>query len=96
MSRFEVDVAQVTQAGTAVAASAQQIGTEVDRMMGHLLNLQTTWKGQASASFQHLVADWRTTQERVRSSLEEIQRALTLAGRNYAEAEAAAARMFTG
>jgi WXG100 family type VII secretion target len=96
MSRYEVDSAQVTQAGAAVQASAQQIGAEVDRMMRHLLDLQSSWKGQASASFQHVVADWRATQDRVRLSLEEIQRALAVAGQQYAQAEEAAARMFAG
>jgi WXG100 family type VII secretion target len=91
-----VDSAQVAQAGTAVQASAQQLGAEVDRMMRHLLDLQSSWKGQASTSFQHVVADWRGTQERVRLSLEEIQRALATAGQNYAQAEEAAARMFAG
>ncbi len=96
MTRFEVDSAQVAQAATAAQASAQQIGTEVDRMMRHLLDLQSSWKGQASASFQHVVADWRATQDRVRLSLEEIQRALAVAGQQYAQAEEAAARMFAG
>jgi WXG100 family type VII secretion target len=96
MTRFEVDSAQVAQAATAAQTSAQQIGTEVDRMMRHLLDLQSSWKGQASASFQHVVADWRATQDRVRLSLEEIQRALAVAGQQYAQAEEAAARMFAG
>jgi WXG100 family type VII secretion target len=96
MSRFEVDSAQVTQAGAAVAASAQQIGAEVDRMTRHLLELQSSWKGQASVSFQSVAADWRATQERVRASLEDIQRALAVAGQNYAQAEEAATRMFAG
>ena len=96
MSRFEVDSAQVTQAGAAVAASAQQIGAEVDRMTRHLLELQSSWKGQASVSFQNVAADWRATQERVRASLEDIQRALAVAGQNYAQAEEAATRMFAG
>jgi len=95
MSRFEVDSAQVAQAGAAVQASAQQIGAEVDRMMRHLLDLQASWKGQAATSFQHVVTEWQATQERVRMTLEDIQRALALAGRQYEEVEAAAARMFT-
>ncbi len=96
MTRFEVDSAQVTQASTAVQASAQQIGAEVDRMMRHLLDLQAGWQGQAATSFQHVVTEWRATQERVRSTLEEIQAALAAAGRQYAEVEASAVRMFTG
>lgn len=96
MTRFEVDSAQVAAASTAVQASAQQIGSEVDRMMRHLLELQGSWKGQAATSFQHVVGEWRGTQERVRTSLEEIQRALAVAGRQYDEVESAAARMFSG
>ncbi len=94
MTQFQVDSAHVAQASAAVHASAAQIGTEVDRMMRHLLDLQGSWKGQASASFQHVVSDWRATQERVRVVLEEIQQALALAGRQYEEAEDAALRMF--
>jgi len=94
MSRYEVDSAQVAQAAVAVQGSAQQITTQVDGMMRHLLELQSSWRGQASSSFQHVITDWRATQERVRTSLEEIQRALTLASQQYAQAEDAAARMF--
>ena len=94
MTRYEVDSAQVTAASAAVQSSAQQVSAEVDRMMRHLVDLQSTWKGQAATSFQHVVTDWRTVQERVRSNLEEIQRALAVAGQQYAQAEEAAVRMF--
>jgi WXG100 family type VII secretion target len=95
MSRYEVDSDQVTRASTAVQTSAGHIRTEVDGMMRHLLDLQSSWKGQAATSFQHVLTDWRTTQERVRTSLEEIQQALNVAAQQYAEAESAAARMFS-
>jgi 6 kDa early secretory antigenic target len=93
--RFEVDAAQVAQASSAVQTSASTIGAEVDRMMRHLVQLQASWKGQAATSFQHVVTEWQGTQERVRASLEDIQRALASAGRQYEEVEAATARMFT-
>lgn len=96
MTRFEVDSAAVSQASAAVQASAATLGAEVDRMMRHLVELQSSWKGQAAASFSDLVAQWRGTQERVRTNLEEIQRALAAAGRQYEEVEQAAARMFAG
>lgn len=96
MTRFEVDSAQVTQASVAVQASAEQIGSEVDRMMRHLLDLQACWQGQAATSFQHVVGEWRGTQERVRAALEEIRTALATAGRQYEEVEASAVRMFAG
>lgn len=94
MSRYEVDSEQVARASGAVQTSAGRISGEVDGMMRHLLDLQNSWKGQAATSFQHVVTDWRATQERVRASLEEIQRALAVAGQQYAQAEDAATRMF--
>jgi WXG100 family type VII secretion target len=94
VSRFEVDSVQVAQASAAVQVSAGQIGQEVDQMMRHLLALQSSWKGTAASSFQQVVDEWRATQERVRVALEEIQRALATAGRQYAEVEDAATRMF--
>jgi WXG100 family type VII secretion target len=96
MSRFEVDSAAVAQASSAVQASAASLGAEVDRMMRHLLDLQSSWKGQAAGSFNDVVAQWRGTQERVRTNLEEIQRALAAAGRQYEEVEMATTRMFAG
>ncbi len=92
--RYEVDSAQVLQASSAIQVSAEQIREEVDRMMHHLLDLQGTWRGQAATSFQSVVTDWQATQERVRTSLEEIQRALAAAGRQYADVESATAAMF--
>jgi WXG100 family type VII secretion target len=96
MTRFDVDSAQVSQASAAVRASAQQIGTEVDGMMRRLLELQSGWHGQAATSFQHVVAEWRITQDRVKQALDEICTALSATGQQYEEAEASAVRMFRG
>ncbi|HET9654607.1 MAG TPA: WXG100 family type VII secretion target [Kineosporiaceae bacterium] len=96
MTHFEVDVAQVDRAGGAVQASASAIATEVDAMMRHLVELQASWKGPAAASFQQVITDWRTTQDRVRAGLDEIRRALGAAGRQYADVEQAAVRLFAG
>jgi WXG100 family type VII secretion target len=84
----------VLQASSAIQLSAEQIREEVDRMMRHLLDLQGSWRGQAATSFQSVVTDWQTTQERVRTSLEEIQQALGVAGRQYADVESTTAAMF--
>lgn len=94
MSRFEVDSARVEQASSRVATSSTAIHTEVEGMVRHLLDLESCWKGQAAAGFQALSAEWRVTQDRVRTALDDIQRALAQAGRQYAEVETANARMF--
>jgi WXG100 family type VII secretion target len=94
MSHYEVDSTQVTRAAAAVQGSAHQIAQQVDGMLRHLVDLQNCWRGQASTSFQHVVTDWRATQERVKSALDEIQRTLAVAGQQYAQAEESATRMF--
>lgn len=96
MSRFEVDSVRVEQASSAVTSSIASIGAEVDRMMRNLLDLQNSWRGQASTSFQGVVADWRGTQDRVRQSLQDIGTALGAAGQQYSEVEQRAAQMFRG
>ena len=95
MSRFEVDRAQVAQASAAVQGSIASIGSEIDRMMRHLLDLQSSWQGQAAGTFQGVVGQWRATQERVRAGLEDINRALAAAGQSSAAAEADAVRLFS-
>jgi len=95
MSRYEVDSAQLSGAGAAVQASATRIRAEVDGMLRQLVDLQASWRGPAATAFQQVVADWRATQERVHQGLDEIRQALAVAGRQYAEAEDGAARMFT-
>ncbi|MFC5380932.1 WXG100 family type VII secretion target [Aquipuribacter nitratireducens] len=96
MTRFEVDSAQVEAASARVQVASEQVGAEVDAMMRHLEDLQGTWRGQAATGFAALVEQWRATQLQVRESLDGIQVALAHAGRQYAETEAAAARMFAG
>ncbi len=92
--RYTVDSAQVLQASSAVQVSAAQIRDEVDRMMRHLIELQGSWQGQAAVSFQSLVTEWQSTQERVRANLEDIQQALAIAARQYADVESTTAAMF--
>ncbi|NAZ83977.1 WXG100 family type VII secretion target [Kineococcus sp. R8] len=95
MSTFQVDSAQVASASLAVQTSSTAIAAETEGMLRNLQALEASWKGQAATGFQSVTAQWRATQERVRLSLEEIQRALATAGQQYADVEAANTRMFT-
>lgn len=96
MSRFEVDSDAVLTASSQVQSSVATLTSEVDLMMRNLDTLQATWRGQAAAGFAGVAAEWRATQERVKESLQSIQTALALAGRQYADVELATARMFAG
>lgn len=94
MSRYEVDSAQVAQAGAAVRGSTTAIRSEVAAMMRHLTELQGSWRGAAANAFGSVLADWSSTQVRVEESLDQITAALGAAASSYADAEAQAARLF--
>jgi len=94
--KFEVDAAEVERAANRVSASADLISQEVEGMMNHLNQLQGTWRGSASASFQEIAAQWRGTQAQVEESLLSIRQALNASAQQYVQAEEAALRMFAG
>lgn len=94
MSRYQVDSEAVLAATGAVRASIGRIQAEVAGLHGQLSDLQGSWTGQAATAFTGVVADWRATQQRVEESLASINLALAQAGRQYADIEAANARLF--
>ena len=74
--------------------SISRIQAEVGAMHGQLVNLQSSWTGPAAAAFQSLATEWRGTQQRVEENLAAINQALTQAGQQYADIEAANTRLF--
>lgn len=95
MAQFNVDSEALALKSNAVRGSIERIRAEVDAMQRGLQELQSSWTGQASATFQALVVDWRATQVKVEASLESINTALGNAALQYAEAEQANTRLFT-
>ncbi len=94
MTRYQVDSEAVLNATGAVRNSISRIQSEVAGLHGQLSNLQGSWSGQAASAFTSVVADWKTTQQRVEENLAAINQALTQAGQQYADIEAANARLF--
>jgi WXG100 family type VII secretion target len=94
MTAYQVDSDAVLTTTGAVRASIGRIQSEVSGLSGQLTGLQGTWTGQASTAFQAVVSEWRTTQVRVEEVLASINQALAQAGQQYAEIEAANARLF--
>lgn len=94
MTRYQVDSEAVLSATNAVRSSIGRIQAEVSGLHGQLVNLQGSWSGQAANAFQGVVVDWKTTQQRVEESLNAINLALGQAGQQYADIEAANARLF--
>lgn len=78
----------------AVRSSIARIQSEVSGLHGQLTNLQSSWTGQAASAFTGVVAEWKLTQQRVEENLAAINVALSQAGQQYADIEAANARLF--
>ncbi|MGL3807717.1 WXG100 family type VII secretion target [Paeniglutamicibacter sp. R2-26] len=95
MSTFAANTGEMQMRSMAVQATIERVRAEVNSMTSSLQDLQGTWQGAASANFQSVVADWRTTQIRVEESLNAIGTALNRASVHYEEAEAANTNLFT-
>lgn len=94
MTRYQVDSDAVLNATGAVQNSISRIQAEVAGLYGQLTNLQGSWTGHAATAFSTVVTDWKATQQRVEENVAAINHALTQAGQQYAEIEAANARLF--
>ncbi len=96
MARYQVDSEAVLAVTAAARTSIGRIQAEVDGLHGHLVNLQGSWTGQASAAFQGVVSEWKATEQRVGEVLTALSEALGRAGQHYADIELHNARLFGG
>ncbi|KAA8826340.1 WXG100 family type VII secretion target [Bifidobacterium reuteri] len=94
MPQYQVDSERIQSSSAAVAGSVAQIRQAVGGMYTNLAALQEAWRGSAATQFTSAVAGWRAAQQQMEASLESIQRALASASTVYADAEAAASRLF--
>ena len=93
-AQFQVDTQQIHVGASEIQRISAEIEAGVTTMMQRLTSLQEGWRGAAAAGFQQATTSWSSTQRQVRTSLDEIQAALTRAGAQYAEVEAANASLF--
>lgn len=94
MAYFEVDSAQVAQAGGAARVCVNTVRSEVNALVAHLTQLQGAWKGGAAHAFNDVLLSWQRTQVLVEQGLDQISLALDASARQYEETEAATIRMF--
>lgn len=95
MSRYEVDVEQVSAASSKVAGSVNTIRAEVTAMMAHLHDLEAGWRGSAATAFSGLMQQWAGTQAQVEDSLDDITAALAQAAQIYAQTEESNRQLFS-
>ena len=94
MTRYQVDSEAVLTATGAVRSTISRIQSEVGGLEGQLTSLQSSWTGEAAGAFAGVLAEWRATQRLVEENLGSIGQTLNLAGQQYADTEAANARLF--
>lgn len=94
--QFTVNTAEVAAASARTRASVETIRAESSAMMGHLIALQGTWTGGASAAFGVAAEQWQVTQRIVEDNLASISMALDHAAASYAETESRATGLFAG
>jgi early secretory antigenic target protein ESAT-6 len=94
MTHFSVDSEQVLAANVNIQNTISRLSAEADSLLAQLQNLQGSWTGVASNSFQELVVGWRATAATVDSQLGELGAALGVAAAQYAEIEYANQRLF--
>lgn len=94
MSTFSTDTGDMQVKAQAVMGTIERLRGEVTAMASNLSQLEGTWQGTAAASFQSIIAEWRTTHVRIEESLSSIAAALQHASAQYEEVENVNASMF--
>lgn len=96
MAQFVVDSDTIATKSLQAQGHIERLTGEVNGMTSTLTDLQNSWTGTASASFQEAFRSWRAAQAHMEQAMAQINQALSAAGNQYAETEAANARMFAG
>jgi len=94
LARFSVDSDEVLTATSLVQGTVGRLESESTALMSQLTRLQGSWTGSAAIAFQGVVERWRATQRQVEESLADINGALAVAGREYADVEQASTSLF--
>lgn len=94
MTRYQVDSEAVLTTTAAARGAVDRIQSEVTGLHSQLTSLQDSWSGPAAIAFQGVVTEWHGLEQQMNEGLENLGRALTVAGQQYADTEAANARLF--
>ena len=94
MAQLRVDSDQITAAVGQTQASIERVRTENAGLTANLTNLQNSWTGDASISFQDVLLQWRSLATQVEEQIGRINHALGIAGTTYGSTETDVRRMF--
>ena len=94
MTRFQVDSEAAAGVAGSMRSTVDRVRSECAALHSQLSELQGSWTGSASAAFQGVVAEWRSTQQRVEESLASINTALDRSVQSYVDVEQQNAALF--
>ena len=96
MVHFAVDAGQVQASAAEVARAVGRLRDETAALDRGLATLDAAWQGPAAEGFRSSFASWRSVHGRLEDALDEIRGSLVVASQIYEDAEAQAARAFSG
>jgi WXG100 family type VII secretion target len=97
MTYLKVTADELHQVAGQLTATAANISAENTQALGKVNALVGQgWEGAASAQFDVLFTQWKTSADQLLESLNGISRLLSGAGTAYAETEAGVARSMAG
>lgn len=96
MAQIRVDSDILLAAVSSTQAAIERVRAENSSLTANLVNLQNTWTGSASISFQDLVTQWRAVQLQVEEHIGQLNTALAAAGNTYGTTEQDVTRLFAG
>lgn len=96
MAQLRVDSDQILAAVGSTQAAIERVRTENAGLTANLVQLQGSWSGTASISFQDLLQRWRAVQLQVEEQIAAINNGLAAAGNTYGATEHDVTRLFTG
>ena len=94
MTQFTVDSEALNSTASVARATISRIQSDVAILNSQVASLEGAWTGQAASAFQSAALQWKSEQQRVEENLAALNQTLGVAGQQYAEIEAANARLF--
>lgn len=94
MATFSVDSDAVLTTTAAIRGSIDRLEAESSALLAQLSSLQGSWTGTAAAAFHGSAENWRATHLQLTAALADINQALSVAGRQYADVEQSSTSLF--
>ena len=92
--RYQVDSDAVLAATSTARNTIARVQADIQSLTSQLHGLQGSWSGQASAAFQQVLSEWKSTHAQVEAQLMTLTDTLTQVAHHYSDLEAQNARMF--